>query len=466
MKKHLLKAAVVASMVVGAMGAGATVAAAPAGASVVRYCGVSNPDLVEPAPAQVIQGFQESNTNVSFFKEQHGVTLGAPLPVDITPPLGYPQITDGSNPVIPGLNVAAGTKVDSYFIYSDPVGQPLQQVHYTATFTFSSPILGIVILANTLDATDGVVGNPGTIYNTSSIRGLELNQHDSVNFVSPTTLTVNLATDIDIDSVRVITAASLSPFDGSLPRYTEVASDGGIFTFGSQYFGSMGGSHINQPMVGGAETCSGPGYWTVASDGGVFTFGGAPFFGSPAGGRPINKPVVAMAGTPDGLGYWLAASDGGVFAFGDGFFHGSAGGMHLNKPIVAMAATPDGKGYWLVGTDGGIFNYGDAGYFGSHGGSPLNAPIVAMAATPDGLGYWLFASDGGVFTYGDAAGHYYGSHGGSHLNAPIVAAKAAPGGNGYWLIASDGGVFSYGPSATYLGSMGNSHLNKPIVGAF
>ena len=67
MKNHLLKAAVVASMAVGAMGAGATVAAAPAGASVVRYCGVSNPDILQPAPPVVVEGFQESNSTVSFF---------------------------------------------------------------------------------------------------------------------------------------------------------------------------------------------------------------------------------------------------------------------------------------------------------------------------------------------------------------------------------------------------------------
>ena len=32
----------------------------------------------------------------------------------------------------------------------------------------------------------------------------------------------------------------------------------------------------------------------VASDGGVFSFGGAPFYGS-MGGTPLNKPIVGMA---------------------------------------------------------------------------------------------------------------------------------------------------------------------------
>ena len=110
----------------------------------------------------------------------------------------------------------------------------------------------------------------------------------------------------------------------------------------------------------------GTGYREVASDGGIFSFGGAGFFGS-TGAMVLNKPIVAMSATPDGKGYWLVASDGGIFAFGDARFFGSTGAMVLNKPIVAMSATPDGKGYWLVASDGGIFAFGDARFFGSTG---------------------------------------------------------------------------------------------------
>ena len=41
------------------------------------------------------------------------------------------------------------------------------------------------------------------------------------------------------------------------------------------------------------------GYWEVASDGGLFSFGTANFYGS-MGGQPLNKPIVGMAATPDG----------------------------------------------------------------------------------------------------------------------------------------------------------------------
>jgi hypothetical protein len=79
------------------------------------------------------------------------------------------------------------------------------------------------------------------------------------------------------------------------------------------------------------------GYWEVASDGGLFAFGDAGFFGS-MGGQHLNQPVVGIAATPDGRGYWEVASDGGLFAFGDAGFFGSMGGQHLNQPVVGMAA--------------------------------------------------------------------------------------------------------------------------------
>ncbi len=108
------------------------------------------------------------------------------------------------------------------------------------------------------------------------------------------------------------------------------------------------------------------GYRLVASDGGVFDFGGATYKGS-MGGRHLNAPIVGMAATPDGGGYWLVGSDGGIFSFGDARYKGSMGDRHLNAPIVGMAATPDGGGYWLVGSDGGIFSFGDRALQGFDG---------------------------------------------------------------------------------------------------
>ncbi len=245
------------------------------------------------------------------------------------------------------------------------------------------------------------------------------------------------------------------------PGYDLVASDGGIFTHGGAgFFGSEGGTMLNKPVVGMAQSPDGGGYWLVASDGGIFAHGDAGFFGS-EGGTALNKPIVGMASTPDGQGYWLVASDGGVFAHGTAQFYGSMGGQTLNKPIVGMASTPDGKGYWLVASDGGIFNFGDAGFYGSLGSIVLNKPVVGMASTPDAKGYWLVASDGGIFAKGDAG--FFGSQGSTVLNKPVVGMASTPDGQGYWLVASDGGVFTEGDAA-FFGSEGGTVLNEPIVG--
>jgi hypothetical protein len=243
-------------------------------------------------------------------------------------------------------------------------------------------------------------------------------------------------------------------------------------------------------LPAGAAPLADTGYWMAASDGGVFNFGSAGFYGS-MGASHLNSPIVGLAPTSDQGGSWEVGADGGVFAFGDASFYGSMGGKYLNSPIVGMTATPyesvkppvspnpAGKGYWMVASDGGVFTFGDAAYYGSMGGKHLNSPIVGMTATPSGTGYWLAAADGGVFSFGDAV--FYGSMGGKHLNSPIVGMTVTAlgyedvlsqeptegeqeDGEGYSLMATDGGVFALGDTG-FFGSMGASHLNSPVVGA-
>jgi hypothetical protein len=256
-------------------------------------------------------------------------------------------------------------------------------------------------------------------------------------------------------------AAIAAHATGSPSGYWLAASDGGNFAEGAAPFeGSMGGSHLNKPVVGMATTPSSAGYWMVASDGGVFSFGDASFFGS-MGSTPLDAPVVGMSTTPDGQGYWMVASDGGVFSFGDAGFRGSMGGKPLPAPVVGMAGTPTGNGYWLVGADGSVYGFGDATLHGSMSGKPLNKPIVGIAATATGDGYWMVASDGGIFSFGDAS--FYGSMGGVPLNKPIVGIAATATSDGYWMVASDGGVFSFG-DAPFRGSVAGLTLNGPVVG--
>jgi hypothetical protein len=261
---------------------------------------------------------------------------------------------------------------------------------------------------------------------------------------------------------------TLVPFNAWAPiarsGYRFVASDGGVFNYGpgAPFLGSLGGTHLNAPIVGMAVMPAGDGYDLVGSDGGIFTYGSAQFYGS-TGALHLNAPVVGMAITSDGGGYWLVAADGGIFSYGDAQFYGSTGAIHLNKPIVGMAPTPNGLGYWLVASDGGIFNYGNAPFLGSTGGLVLNKPVVGMAATTAGQ-YYLVASDGGIFSFPTSGGPpFLGSTGAIVLNKPIVGMTTVSG--GYYLSGSDGGIFAFPPGGPpFFGSTGAIVLNKPIVG--
>ena len=150
-------------------------------------------------------------------------------------------------------------------------------------------------------------------------------------------------------------------------------------------------------VTAGTNRQTGKGYWEVATDGGIFSFGNAAFYGS-MGGKPLNQPIVGIAATPDGKGYWEVASDGGIFSFGNAAFYGSMGGKPLNQPIVGMAATPDRQG--LLG--GGHRRRASSASAtppstARWAASRSTQPIVGIAATPDGKGYWEVATDGGIF---------------------------------------------------------------------
>ncbi|HEX4219632.1 MAG TPA: hypothetical protein VHZ02_14755 [Acidimicrobiales bacterium] len=226
-----------------------------------------------------------------------------------------------------------------------------------------------------------------------------------------------------------------------------------------------GGVLPEAPAAGASQPSSvTDSYWLVAADGGVFAFGDAGFYGS-MGGSHLNAPVVGMAAAPGDQGYWLAAADGGVFNFGDAGFYGSMGNSHLNAPVVGIASTPDGKGYWLVAADGGVFNFGDAGFFGSMGASPMNAPVVGIAATTDGSGYYLAGADGGVFNFGDAV--FYGSFVGyAWQGAPVPVIGLAlnfgapPVPPGYYVATTNGQE----PSLPGSGSFEAIALDGPAVG--
>jgi hypothetical protein len=189
--------------------------------------------------------------------------------------------------------------------------------------------------------------------------------------------------------VPVHTSIVATPDGNGYWVYAETLSGAAtVQTFGNAtHFGDTNTIlQASDPQFGGspvalAATPTGDGYYEAYSDGGVFAFGAAPFHGS-LGGTQLNQPIVGIAVAPDGNGYWLVAADGGVFAFGSAAYAGSLGSIALRRPIVGIAANGAGSGYWLVAADGGVFAFGGAPFLGSTGGMSLARPVFTIVARP------------------------------------------------------------------------------------
>ena len=170
--------------------------------------------------------------------------------------------------------------------------------------------------------------------------------------------------------------------------YWLVEYGGAVFPFGDAE--NWGSSVGEEPVIGisGGVT----GYRLDTADGSIYTFG-AQFYGSLSGQR-LNQPIVSMNPTPDGKGYWLVAGDGGVFTFGDARFYGSLGGSTLfTANIVDDGVTPAQIAAWdkvNICEEGGRWNVDGPVYSGGLGFSHQNwtrfntfgYPADAANATP------------------------------------------------------------------------------------
>jgi hypothetical protein len=128
--------------------------ARPATAGIVSTTG--QVDLLSSPPASVKPGQLQSNTDIFAFTEQTDIKLSSAVNVDITSPGTY--TTDAS--LTPGT-ISAGTSVASYFLHSDPQNN---DSIYDGSVTFSTPILGVIVLSGTLSNSDVQLGATGTAY--------------------------------------------------------------------------------------------------------------------------------------------------------------------------------------------------------------------------------------------------------------------------------------------------------------
>ncbi len=121
------------------------------------------------APNSVVLHELESNAELYVF-EEGTLTLGSDLDVDITAPGTYTADPNFD------VNIDAGTTLTSYFYHFDTSGSSLS-VGRSGSITFDAPILGLIVLGESLDDTDDLLGNPATAYpgaGNEPLRGLEL----------------------------------------------------------------------------------------------------------------------------------------------------------------------------------------------------------------------------------------------------------------------------------------------------
>ncbi len=186
-----------------------TVLAAPllstvaAGAAVVTCAAAPNNFYSTIGPGDLRAGKIESDTCLSTYAEQAGVTLTTPLQVDSI-------IGD------PGTWLPTGSVISSQIFHVDKVGGVSPSVAYTAQLVMPSPVIALITTSSKLVGSDTRLGITGSKYAVSN-RGVEAG--DSVT-VAPDqrTVTFNLSSLADVDDVRVITGtrAALKPTSTAL----------------------------------------------------------------------------------------------------------------------------------------------------------------------------------------------------------------------------------------------------------
>lgn len=154
---------------------------------------------IAPPPSVVLNQLQSSTTSFAFI-ESSGLTLAAPLDVDVTAPGSYTNQNNLSAGTIP-----AGTQIRSWMIHFDPTTSRT----IDGAITFQRDILGLILESTPLDTSDLVVGSSSTAYpapGTDPDRRMEL--ADDPLFLSGDRRSIRfrMRATTGIDQLRVILA--------------------------------------------------------------------------------------------------------------------------------------------------------------------------------------------------------------------------------------------------------------------
>ena len=173
----------------------------PAYGSIILFSGEVS---VLPTPPTSLFPPLESNSTILGFAEQQGVVVPT-LNVAISTP-GVWICCSG----LPGGTIDAGTTVNSYLLYASP-SSDLNGTYtdFTGSITFSpgEKIVGIILEYRQLNATDSLLGAPGTTYPPLSDTTAGLEKGDKV-IIGPNAESVYVNLHIvagNIDMIRILT---------------------------------------------------------------------------------------------------------------------------------------------------------------------------------------------------------------------------------------------------------------------
>lgn len=116
-----------------------------------------------PAPPSVVPGALVNNGFLLMFSERKGFTLTAPLTVDIS----TPNIVYNSKSQITGTQIPSGTVINSYYVHGNVSSNKVIFSAQTISFSSEEQIIGIMVLASTIEHSNSVVGAPSTTYDTN-----------------------------------------------------------------------------------------------------------------------------------------------------------------------------------------------------------------------------------------------------------------------------------------------------------
>lgn len=163
--------------------------------------------MLPSPPPDVSEDVLESDEMIFGFVEQLGLILDTDVAVDIVEPGVYEngfQLTRGEIP--------AGTRVNCFFLHSDPEQNGLAGTRLSGTITFPSQVLGIIVQSQDLNRSDETLGAAGTVYTTNLLsdllRGTEFEECPIELSADRKTVHVCMRSVLSRDQMRIITLAT------------------------------------------------------------------------------------------------------------------------------------------------------------------------------------------------------------------------------------------------------------------